>query len=446
MHNILIVHNSSTIRKVAEIAFRFEPFSLHMAEGIKSAEPIIAEVELDAALINVGLPGEDAANLCQTLHSKFGDRLRIILLSPNDAPLNPKQLEELHALAQIAKPFQTQVLIDQTRKNLGLKIEKSVATIRFGAVAQAPDPLGPPVFVEEQVSSVTAPLATETIELSLADIQKGSSIIAPSTTPPTPITVPELLTPKVIYSPPPPAPLVKGSDTEWTEASVSEALGEDNNNIELSPPPIVSQQYTEQLTDTLGDAEIGRETQTTASAPNLNDVDIDEDITNFQTQDGEGVEGAEETPDSPQEETNIPFAPPPISATEYSDEKPLTLATAATTPDSPDDNARLPFAPAPGLPTNESRGEAQTAEKLTPFDPITDLTCDLLTREFELSHDHPLLPELDEEQLMPLVEAAVKKIAQESIESVVWEVVPQICELIIRERLSEINPGLDSLR
>ena len=421
MHNILIVDDSFTIRKAAEIALRFEPFALHMAEGKESAESIIAEIDLDAVLIDVGLPKEDSANLCQILHNKFGDRLKILLLSRKDAPLSPGELEELHAIDQIEKPFQTQALIDKTRKSLGLEIEESVATIRFGGVTQAPEALEQAVFSKTESFPVTTSLPPETNELSLADTQQSFEISAPPIAPSTPITAPESLTPKIIYFPPPAAAPDKASNSESTETY--------------------------------------RNPYSTTTASNLSNAATHEDLTHFQTEDravfGETKEppAAAQTPiatDLPEEEVKIPVAPPVISVTEHSDQNPLVPQSAITS-EIPDDNTDIPpftAAPilAPNLTPNDARAGDDTTENLVAFTPITDLTNDLLGRDLEPSHDQPLLPELDEEQLMPLVEAAVRKIAMESIESVVWEVVPQICELIIRERLSEINPGLDALR
>ena len=44
------------------------------------------------------------------------------------------------------------------------------------------------------------------------------------------------------------------------------------------------------------------------------------------------------------------------------------------------------------------------------------------------------------ESLMPVIEAAVRKVTAEAVERVVWEVVPDLAERLIREHLSKRSP------
>ena len=45
----------------------------------------------------------------------------------------------------------------------------------------------------------------------------------------------------------------------------------------------------------------------------------------------------------------------------------------------------------------------------------------------------------DLESLMPAIEAAVRKVTAEVVERVVWEVVPDLAERLIREKLAETD-------
>lgn len=47
--------------------------------------------------------------------------------------------------------------------------------------------------------------------------------------------------------------------------------------------------------------------------------------------------------------------------------------------------------------------------------------------------------EVDVETLMPVIEAAVRKVTAEVVERVVWEVVPDLAERLIREHLNNRN-------
>jgi len=71
--------------------------------------------------------------------------------------------------------------------------------------------------------------------------------------------------------------------------------------------------------------------------------------------------------------------------------------------------------------------------------PDLGINFDLDSDEEEASTEAAPVDLTDLESLMPAIEAAVRKVTAEVVERVVWEVVPDLAERLIREKLAETD-------
>ncbi len=427
-HHILVVDDSATIRKAIGITFAHEDFELTTVTNGQEALAALSEKVPDIALVDANLAQENGLELARDLMAQApGANFPLVLLSSNQSPVDQSVLDSAGISSQVAKPFHTQELIDQVKTHLGLEVEKSVAAMRFvPRAARAPQPVTP------------APVATE----------------QPALAAPEPVSAP----PPVIKGPPPPA--IKGPPPPAPAAAVRAAKAARQSETPepalITPPP----------------AEFASEPLVTP--PPEADVPAPALITP-PPESSEAPEPALITP--PPADSEFPPAlitPPPedfeAPAAVAEPQEPSLVpdfdAPAVTDPEPAPTELDVPPAlevpelapiPAPDAPTMVVRS-VQTDGDDEPYQPepthslpaltapVTDLGLgiDLGSIAPDAAHAAEKVKiadgEVDVEALMPVIEAAVRKVTAEVVERVVWEVVPDLAERLIREHLNKQNP------
>ncbi len=423
-HHILVVDDSATIRKAIDITFAHEDFELTTVSSGQEALAALAEQIPDIALVDANLQQENGIDLARDMLAQAqGNQFPLVLLSSNQDPVAQDILDHAGIASQVAKPFHTQELIDHVKTHLGLEVEKSVAAMRFI-----------PRSARTQVDSV------------------------PAAASPAPAPAPEAVSapPPVIKGPPPPA--IKGppppAPASAIRASQASAQLESEQPALVTPPP-VEQAPQAIVTPPPEESE--------APAPAL----ITPPADSF-----DAPEPALITP--PPAETDFPpalitpapddFEAPEVAAISQPESLVPDFDAPAVTDPEPATDVEMPPSlevpelapiPAPDAPTMVVRS-VQTDTDDEPYQPepthsvpaltapVTDLGLGIdlgsIAPENTGSDKIKIADgEVDVEALMPVIEAAVRKVTEEVVERVVWEVVPDLAERLIREHLNNRN-------
>ncbi|MEC9465311.1 MAG: response regulator [Myxococcota bacterium] len=470
---ILVVDDSVTIRKAINITFAHEDFDLQVVESGSEAIGALSSGSPDIALIDVGLPDQSGMDLARKIREDFPDAsFPIILMTGGPDPLPQAQLADVGADAHIFKPFETQKLIDQVKEALGMPIEDSVAAIRFTpksvkAQAAQPEPTPAPVEIAEEsfddatVADEQLPAAmgtaTEVDLVATTGIETQADITAP----------PSIDLPPAIQLGPPP-----------TEGA------EDLSQTAVVPPPTLEPTPAEEVAPIKLDPIVPPEPTPVAPDP----VEPAPEPIVFR-----GPPPAIKGPPPPAPAKPVPLpepVAPPIAADQTSDiivppvagdaPPPLAFSPPVEAHEPPASEPIPPVAsiepedapmldseeleeveappaaiPAPEAPTMMVR--AITDEPAAPPEPAfrpepTQSVPALISQvpdlgiDFDLDSDDDDEPSAespvdlnDLETLMPAIEAAVRKVTAEVVERVVWEVVPDLAERLIREKLAETD-------
>lgn len=404
-HQILVVDDSATIRKAIDITFAHEDFELTTVSDGPSALEAISQKVPDLALVDANLGQENGVALARDLLAMApGQAFPLVLMSSNQSPVDPDALESAGITSQLTKPFHTQELIDHVKTLLGLEVKKSVAAMRFvprAARAQA----------EETMPVITEPAPAP------PNVSMGA--------PPPVIKGPP---PPAIKGPPPPAPSSPVQLKVKPEVSAPALITAPPTEADIPLPALITPPPAELV------------------APVLIPPPPEEQV----------APAAIITPPPPEPEAPAPVL---ITAPPEQDQAPVLPdfdaptvidvepAAAQSAPPPLDIPEILPI-PVPEAPTMVVRTVQDEPYRPEPTHsvpaltlPVTDLGLgiDLAGVSEDLSSDSGKIEladgEIDLDALMPVIEAAVRKVTAEVVERVVWEVVPDLAERLIREHL-----------
>ncbi len=113
---LLAVDDSATMRKVFEITFGGDDFSVVTAENRAGALAKLSE-NPSVVLIDTSLEGDDPYALCADIRKKSATAV-ILLLSSKFSPYDAGKGKDAGADDNIDKPFDTQAALDKVRKAL----------------------------------------------------------------------------------------------------------------------------------------------------------------------------------------------------------------------------------------------------------------------------------------------------------------------------------------
>ncbi len=413
-YELLLADDSTTIQRAVEITFTKEPqFSLTTLGANQDIAARAVELRPAVVLLASRLPGNDAYSICRSIRQHPNTaHTRIIMLAPEGGDFDPEQAARSGADSHIAKPFDTQTLIDQVKKVVG-------------------EPLIPSATTARPLQELRQPAPTPGVPLSAATKAPAQ---APTTlAPPPPVVQAPRAEPATYETLAPPPPVVTRS---------YEPLA--------PPPPVVTTQ---------------RETSyppppVTASAP------------------------APIAPEAPASPAQPPAAPSLESLIANAMDKPTSAAPRTVT--APAAEARNPEGPSledlitkamgtppPARAPSSRKRHAEASHRQTPMSATSALKNLVANAMPNRADDAPAAAEIDlfkryqtvEDVVTPrtqsakpttpeaplptepitepvtetAIEAAVRKITQETIERIVWEVVPELAEVMIRERLEQLD-------
>src|SRR5256885_13601639 len=116
--SLLLADDSTTIRTAAGMVFKKEDFALTtVANGTEALERA-RDLKPDLILADVDMPGLTGYELCERIRADAALKQTPVLLLGGGTPVDPSRAIAVGANGQMAKPFDSQKLIDQVKQIL----------------------------------------------------------------------------------------------------------------------------------------------------------------------------------------------------------------------------------------------------------------------------------------------------------------------------------------
>ncbi len=150
-HRILLADDSLTIQKVVELTFAGPEWDLRAAGSGDKAAGLLAEFEPDIVLADAVMPGLSGYELCEAVKRlPFGAFVPVVMLTGTFEPFDRPRADAAGADAVVTKPFDSHAL---------LALARDLVVNAREARAAAPPPPPPPPPEPEPVPEPEAPAA-----------------------------------------------------------------------------------------------------------------------------------------------------------------------------------------------------------------------------------------------------------------------------------------------
>lgn len=409
---VLLADDSVTIQKVVGIIFANEDYELTVVDSGDAALQKAREIKPDVILVDALMPGKNGYEVCREIRRDPElSHIALLLMTGAFEVVDEEKNRQSGADDFITKPFESQSLIELTSRLIALSRERASR-----APAAAPAAVAPPV----QPAAAPAPVVQPAAAAPADDIWgAGFDAGFAEETP---------LQPQAAA---PAATAAATSDDDLWGVFDMDAV-----ESQPTPPPVAQSQAPAFATPAADDDFFSFEAEPApAAAPAAVDEFVIEE-TSFVEPSPAGIPGAatgfepfgeqEFALDSEEPLPVEPVAGPPVSVEEdFStisfDEPEPAPPVPAQAPPAPVAAAPV-FAPEPVAPAVPQPAPQPAPAPVPPAAPA----------------QAAVPAALDEEQLKMLL----SKVSRDVIEKIVWEVVPDLAESIIREEIRKIKEGI----
>ena len=136
--NLLLADDSVTIQKVVGITFAGEDFQITAVDNGEDAVARARELRPDIILADVVMPGKNGYEVCEAIKADAAlKNTPVLLLAGTFEAFDEARARSVRADAHIAKPFESQVLINKVKELLGLALAPAGAGMGQQAPAAA---------------------------------------------------------------------------------------------------------------------------------------------------------------------------------------------------------------------------------------------------------------------------------------------------------------------
>ena len=393
---VLLADDSVTIQKVVGIIFANEGYELTtVASGNAAIEKAI-EIKPDVMLVDALMPGKNGYEVCREVRQDPALRhIAILLMTGAFEVVDEEKNRQSGADEFIIKPFESQALIDATNRMIALTSQRSIAP-----VAPQAAPLQAPA---EVIAAASAP-SVDDVWATGFDMEPGVDI-----------------QPEAVFTTPPVMPTFESVAPVKATADDDLWGAFDMDSVELYPPAI-------------------QVTTPVAAAP-------DDNFFSFETEPSKPVELSEEDE---------------FVLEELAIEKPLQTVVPTATGFEPVGEQELSFADLESASIQEfAKGSipdeddfstitfdepaAYAAPVPPPLPPIVEMPPPVAPAappipepQAPVSTATAVPASLDAELLKTLL----SKVSRDVIERIVWEVVPDLAETIIKEEIRKLKAGI----
>lgn len=390
---VLLADDSVTIQKVVGIIFANEGYDLSIVATGDAAVRKAVEITPDVMLVDALMPGKNGYEVCREIRQNPKlSHVAIILMTGAFEVVDEDKNRICGADEFITKPFESQALIDATNRMIALTAERASAPVP----AQAAAPVATPSAAAPDVDDVWAsgfdmePAA----EISQSPVLKPVEDVAPVK--------------------------VTAADDLWGAF--------DMDSFETSPQPV---QMPVQVAATADDDFFSLDTELPKSSELPGDDEfILDDVATAPPVQAQAAVAVGFEPVGEQEISFADFTPGAASAEEI---QPVSLPAE-------DDFSTISFdepAPAPVVPVPPPL--PPVVEMAPPVQPLAPPAPEPPPVSEPVRTAPVAAPvALDEAQLRALLST----VSREMIEKIVWEVVPDLAETIIKEEIRKLKAGL----
>jgi len=394
---LLVADDSITIQKVIGIIFGGEEYSLTVVDNGKAALEKAREINPDVLLIDALMPGMSGYEVAEAIRATPALALKpILILTGSFEPFDEDQAKRCGADDFLAKPFESQQIVTKVKDLVALGASRcqGVPAGESNVPVEAPAETLPEPFSFSDATDVFAPLEEPFV---------APPALEPETQPPAvpsdPADIWDAFTPLLETESAPAADTVSFELPEETDVFALATAQTESPFEPPAPEPVAAIQNTGSQWIPVEESTF-EFTEEAVASPLLSSSEPD--VVTQQVEFGDiSFENDQLSPfitTSPDDVTPEAAAPPPEVPVE-------TVAT----------------------PTPESEAEESAS---TPVPEVPEI------QEVPVVAPVAALA-LTEEQL----KAAIASVSREVIERIVWEVVPDLAETLIKEAIRQIKEG-----
>jgi CheY-like chemotaxis protein len=447
-NRLLLADDSITIQKVVAIIFANEEFELTVVDNGNAALEKARELRPDVMLVDALMPGKTGYEVCTEIRRdpNLGS-VPILLLIGAFEPLDEQKARDCGADASISKPFESQQLIDKVKELLEMGKSR----------AAAPVPAAAPTVSAAQVPPAATPLPLEAAaeelwgDLSAFDtmppVTEPAAFTAPG--PPAAPAAPQPAPQPTFTAPAAPAPAAAptAAPKQAAPAAAPQQAAPTYAAQAAAAPPvaeeIVEASYEDDLWGAFDLEEIPASGGASESFGVLEpDAEYEaEEFFSFEEEEsdeiaetGPAIENGsfeEEPVVQPSAEELFSFEEVPLE--EVAEPEP------AKAPEQAYDAFAFEPEPAPAAAAPAAAAAAPAVEEAwePPVMEPQGVPAWAPAPEVVPAQPHaaPAISEAD-------LAAAISRISREVIEKIVWEVVPDLAEILIKEEIRKLRAGV----
>jgi CheY-like chemotaxis protein len=383
--NILLADDSITIQKVIGIIFGGDEYTVTVVDNGKAAVDKAIEIKPDVLLIDALMPGMSGYEVCEQIRAISELKTKpIILLTGSFEPFDEDKAKSCGADTFLSKPFESQQIVNKVAEMYELGKTRSSA-------AEIVEPVTPP------------PLPVETFETPAEEVATAPNDIWGAFTPP-------------------------------VETLESHEEAPEFTTVEEEPEAKVEEPVVADAVDQIGSEWVPVEEHTfefeedalaelPASDPEIADDKTESAFGEISFEEAPELESHEEVQieEAPELESHEEAVAEPVAETAFTEKAmPEILASIPTfeedgKPDFVRSAAMSVIHPGPSIDSTTPAFEPVSASAALPAEPVA----------------------LTEEQLR----AAISLVSKDVIERIVWEIVPDLAEAMIKEAIRKIKEG-----
>lgn len=415
---LLVADDSITIQKVIGIIFGGEDYSLTVVDNGRSAIEKAREICPDVLLIDALMPGMTGYEVAEAVRATPALAHKpILILTGSFEPFDEEKARKSGADDFLAKPFESQQIVNKVRElaELGASRQQAAPAPQPAAAVFAPaPPVIPAAIIEteapgflDQPTAAQSPLAADIWGAFTTESE------APSASVPEPApAVPPQSAPVFEFDSQPDVFAIVNEEDSSQLLQPAAALNAAPQNTGSQWIPVEEHTF-EFEEETVSDIPAGTDNLQAAAVPDyaFGDITFEDDSL-------------------PTASASVPVPEPPVATTAPA----FVAAESAFAFDEP--AAAFAAAPTAFGETPQAAFPATAPAFSAPPVPPADPRPAIEAAPAVLSPDvAPSVPALTEEQLKAAISAASKEV----IERIVWEVVPDLAEALIKEAIRKIR-------
>lgn len=413
---VLVADDSITIQKVIGIIFSGDEYSLTVVDNGKSAVDKAREINPDILLIDALMPGMTGYEVAEVVRSTPALAAKpILILTGSFEPFDEEKAKKCGADDFIAKPFESQQILAKVKELLEL------------GAARAKSPQAAPPQPEPEAVKVPAPSVQAPVQETFAPVEQPAEAPAdiwgaftPETAPPAepapaPVTAPAFATPAPeAFEPDVFAIVSEESDSQLIPSATpaaeampshtgSQWVPVEENTFEFEEP---------------ADEAIAAPAEAPVQEASFGDISFEDDA-------------------APVEQPDFTSMPEPVAASMPELAVPETEFVDFAAPAVPPAFEAFEIPAAPVEPFAPLADPAPAAPPVVEAAPVISAAPVAPAVAPAAAVAAPLGAALTEDQL----KQALASVSKDVIERIVWEVVPDLAEALIREAIRKIKEG-----